>query len=140
MTGRSRTQTTRTGIVAASAFIAMTADSASAQDRPAPAAGEGVSMPFVQSIKISSCSVRTAEAALQSYDCSDEAAKICNRQSECEIQIGFNLTQGKDIDPNRGYLGKSVIIKYDCGDNTVRQRGPYYQSDHASVILECYIG
>lgn len=102
--------------------------------------GTSPSAPVAQTIRISSCTVRPANTALQVFDCTREAAKICNGNAECELNIGLNMTDGKDIDPAGGYLGKSVIVKYDCGDNMSRQRGPYHQSNHASVILECYIG
>ena len=89
------------------------------------------------SIEIKSCLV--SASADKTYDCKAEATKAverCNGSAQCEIQIGYNLTSGKDIDPGSGYFGKQVTITYMCGE-TPQQRGPYYQDDHASLVLEC---
>jgi hypothetical protein len=89
------------------------------------------------SIQIRSCLV--SAAADKTYDCKAEATKaveLCNGTPQCEVQIGYNLTSGKDIDPGSGYFGKQVTITYMCGE-TPQQRGPYYQDDHASLVLEC---
>jgi len=90
-------------------------------------------------IKIASCTVSSTRDPGNAYDCSAEAAKDCNGRGECEIPIGYNLTAGKDIEPGSGLTGKRVTIKYDCGDAKWRQRGPYYQNDHATLILECLL-
>lgn len=87
-------------------------------------------------MKITSCTVSSTKDASKTYECSPEAARLCNGKDQCEIQIGYNLTSGKDIDPSAGVIGKIVTIIYACGPVS-RQRGPYPQSDHASLILEC---
>lgn len=92
--------------------------------------------PVVSGMKITSCTVSSTKDASKTYECSKEAARLCNGKDQCEIQIGYNLTEGKDIDPNAGVVGKIVTIIYACGPIS-RQRGPYHQSDHASLILEC---
>jgi hypothetical protein len=105
----------------------------------APAPAQSDTPPASTGIKITSCSVSSTKNASLTHDCSAEAAKICNGKNECEIQIGYNLSSGKDIDPKAGVLGKMVTILYDCGDAKSRQRGPYSQSDHASLMLECFL-
>lgn len=87
-------------------------------------------------MKVTSCTVRSTKDAGKTYECSKEAARLCNGKDVCEIQIGYNLTEGKDIDPSAGVVGKLVTIVYACGPIS-RQRGPYPQSDHAHLILEC---
>ena len=98
------------------------------------AQGDSAGSPNIQ---ITSCLV--SAAADKTYDCKAEATKaveLCYGTAQCEVQIGYNLTSGKDIDPGSGYFGKQVTITYKCGE-TPQQRGPYYQDDHASLILEC---
>lgn len=92
--------------------------------------------PVVSGMSITSCTVSSTKNASKTYECSKEAARLCNSKDQCEIQIGYNLTSGKDIDPSAGVVGKMVTIVYACGPIS-RQRGPYPQSDHASLILEC---
>lgn len=87
-------------------------------------------------MKVTSCTVRSTKDASKTYECSTQAARLCNGKDLCEIQIGHNLTEGKDIDPSAGVTGKLVTIIYACGSIS-RQRGPYVQSDHAHLILEC---
>ncbi len=92
-------------------------------------------------INIQSCSVRTTGDTDKTYDCSAEVAKACNGQPTCELQIGYNLTAGKDIDPSSGFEGKLVTVVYDCGvaSPVSRQRGPYNQNDHATLLLDCFM-
>ena len=88
-------------------------------------------------MQITSCVVHASPG--KNYDCKADATKAveaCNGTAVCEVQIGYNLTSGKDIDPGSGYFGKQVTITYMCGE-TPQQRGPYYQDDHASLVLEC---
>lgn len=87
-------------------------------------------------MRITSCVVYSAKAPDKTYDCTQEAAKVCNGKVLCDIQIGFNLTAGTDIEPGSGFLGKFVKFTYVCGEVS-RQRGPYHQSDHATMTLEC---
>ena len=89
--------------------------------------------------QITSCLVFSVKSANKTYDCTTEARKAvhaCDPTQACEIPIGYNLTQGKDIDPGTGFLGKQVRINFTCAD-TPLQAGPYQQDDHASVILDC---
>lgn len=94
------------------------------------------SSPSSHGMRITSCLVYSAKSPDRTYDCSAEAARICNDKQLCEIQIGDNLTAGKDIEPGAGFLGRLVKFTYACGE-LLRQRGPYHQNDHASMILEC---
>ena len=91
------------------------------------------------SIKVTSCTVRSTRQTNGSYDCSAEAAKDCNSLPQCKLQIGHNLTAGKDIDPEARYEQMLVEVTYYCGAASprLRQRGPYQQSDHANLILDC---
>ncbi len=92
-------------------------------------------------IKVSSCLVRATGDSDKIYDCSVEVAGACNGQPGCNLQIGYNLTAGKDIDPGSGFAGKLVTVVYDCGPASPvsRQRGPYHQSDHATLFLDCFM-
>lgn len=101
---------------------------ARAQEQSGAAAASGM--------KVTSCRVSSTKDAGKTYECSTQAARLCNGKDLCEIQIGYNLTEGKDIDPSAGVTGKLVTIIYACGSIS-RQRGPYHQSDHAHLILEC---
>lgn len=92
--------------------------------------------PVARGMKITACTVISTKDASKTLDCSAEAARLCNGKEQCEIQIGYNLSAGQDIDPSAGVIGKMVTILYACGAVS-RQRGPYPQSDHASLILEC---
>lgn len=88
-------------------------------------------------IRITSCVVYSTKSPDTKYDCKMQAAKACNGKTDvCEIQIGYNLTAGKDIEPGSGFLGKLVKLNYVCGEVS-SQRGPYQQSDHATLILDC---
>lgn len=92
-------------------------------------------------INIQSCSVRATGNTDKTYDCSAEVAEACNGQPGCELQIGYNLTAGKDIDPGSGFEGKLVTVVYNCGaaSPVSRQRGPYNQNDHATLLLDCFM-
>lgn len=98
----------------------------------------GNDAPAAYGIKIASCAVSSTRNPTKTYDCSALVTKLCNGRGECEIQIGDNLTDGKDVDPASGFPDKMVTIKYDCGDAKPKQRGPYPQSNHASLFLECF--
>jgi hypothetical protein len=90
-------------------------------------------------LQIASCVVSSTKSPGKTYDCTAEArkaAEACKQTSECEIQIGYNLTSGKDIDPGSGFLGKQVTIIYTCGGGP-QQSGPYHQDDHASLVMDC---
>lgn len=90
-------------------------------------------------IRLISCVVTSARDAGPRYDCMSEARSelaACNNATFCEIPIGVNLTNGKDIDPGTGFLGKRVTIAYSCGTYSM-QGGPYEQDDHATVVLDC---
>lgn len=95
-----------------------------------------VSAPASSGMSVKSCVVYSTKFTDKTHDCSLEAAKACDGKRSCDIQIGFNLTAGKDIEPGSGFLGKLVKITYIC-DGITRQRGPYQQSDHATLLLEC---
>lgn len=99
----------------------------------------GNDAPAAGGIEIASCSVSSTRDSNKTYDCSAQAAKVCNGRTDCEIQIGDNLTDGKNVDPASRFPQKRVTIEYDCGDTKLRQRGPYPQSNHASLILECFV-
>ena len=111
------------------AILATVVSPSRAQETPAPS-------PVSAGMKIVSCTVASIDETKQPYDCSPRAAELCNGKDLCEIQIGYNLTDGKDIDPTIGVVGKLVSIRYACGA-IIRQRGPYNQNDHATLILEC---
>lgn len=107
--------------------LVLTTSQVKAEESPAAPGG----------MRITSCVVYSAKAPDKTYDCMQEAAKVCNGKQLCDIQIGYNLTAGTDIEPGSGFLGKFVKFTYVCGD-LARQRGPYHQNDHATMTLECH--
>lgn len=87
-------------------------------------------------MQITSCQVYLTQSPDRKFECTAAVAEVCNGKEQCEMPIGYNLTSGKDVDPASGFLGKMVKITYTCG-GVARQRGPYQQNEHASMILEC---
>lgn len=121
----------------AGTLVALTVLLAGSQMLVMPARAQN-DAPAAFGIKVASCTVSSTRNPTKTYDCSPKVAKACNGQVECEIQIGDNLTDGKDVDPVSGFPDKIVTIKYDCGDAKPKQRGPYPQNNHASLFLECF--
>ena len=91
-------------------------------------------------IKITSCMVSSVRDKSIQHDCTGIAASQCNGKDNCELPIGFNLTDGKDIDPVGvpmvRRLGKLVDIEYLCGDHK-EKRGPNPQNNNATLSLAC---
>lgn len=91
-------------------------------------------------LKISSCIVASVRDKTIHQDCTSEAAKVCDGTARCELPIGLNLTDGKDIDPVGApmvrRLGKVVIVEFKCGKSAER-RGPNPQDDNATLVLAC---
>jgi hypothetical protein len=90
-------------------------------------------------IEITSCVVYSVRHSAIKYDCIAEARSAlgtCDEPQSCEIPIGLNLTGGKDLDPDSGFLGKQVKLVYRCAGYAM-QSGPYQQDDHASLVLDC---
>ena len=92
------------------------------------------------SIKITSCVVSSVRDKSIHQDCTSTASKLCNGSQYCELPIGFNLTEGRDIDPVGvpmvRRLGKVVDVEFQCGKATER-RGPNPQNNNATLILSC---
>lgn len=91
-------------------------------------------------IKVATCSVSSVRDKSIRFDCTPKAAEACDGKAKCELPIGVNLTDGRDIDPvgplSVRRLGKVVAVTYKCGSTTAR-RGPYHQSDNATLLLDC---
>ena len=84
-------------------------------------------------IRISACSVYSTRDESRKVDCTAVAAKACDGQAICDLPIGVNLTDGRDID-SRSF--KKAKVTYVCGQ-LVRTRGPYPQNDNATLTLTC---
>jgi len=93
-----------------------------------------------QKIKVTSCVVSSVRDKSIQQDCTSTASKACDGMPWCELPIGLNLTDGKDIDPvglpMTRRLGKVVIIQFECG-KTAERRGPNPQNNNATLILAC---
>lgn len=91
-------------------------------------------------IKVTSCVVSSVRDKWIHHDCTGEASKSCDGTPRCELPIGLNLTDGRDIDPVGvpmvRRLGKVVTVEFQCGDTTER-RGPNPQNDNATLLLAC---
>jgi hypothetical protein len=98
--------------------------------------GQGTS----ENIKVTACMVSSVRDKSIHQDCTNEASKSCNGKPRCELPIGLNLTEGKDIDPvgvpSVRRLGKMVTVQFQCG-KAIEKRGPNPQNDNATLILAC---
>ena len=92
------------------------------------------------SIKVTSCVVSSVRDKSIHQDCTSKASSVCDGSQYCELPIGFNLTDGRDIDPVGvpmvRRLGKVVDVKFQCG-KTTETRGPNPQNNNATLILSC---
>lgn len=88
-----------------------------------------------QGLEITSCTVFFEQDKNLTHDCGGEARKICAGPGTCELPIGLNLTQGKDLDGNPD-TWELVTVKFSCR-GTARMNGPHYQNDHATMTLAC---
>jgi len=91
-------------------------------------------------IKVTSCVVSSVRDKSIQQDCTANASKFCDGVPRCELPIGLNLTDGRDIDPvgvpTVRRLGKVVVVEFQCGKTTER-RGPNPQNNNATLILAC---
>ena len=91
-------------------------------------------------IKVTACTVASVRDKSIHQDCTGTASKVCDGNQRCELPIGLNLTDGKDIDPvglpMTRRLGKVVIVEFQCG-KTTQKRGPNPQNNNATLILAC---
>jgi hypothetical protein len=51
------------------------------------------------SIKVTACVVSSVRDKSIHQDCTSKASKLCDGTQYCELPIGVNLTDGRDIDP-----------------------------------------
>lgn len=91
--------------------------------------------PATTGIHITLCSVYSEQAYALQSDCTDQAAHLCSGLDFCELPIGLNLTDGKDIDNNEASW-ELVRVEYACAGKP-RFNGPHYQNDHATMSLFC---
>jgi hypothetical protein len=91
-------------------------------------------------IKVTSCVVFSVRDKSIRHDCTSKASSLCDGSQYCELPIGFNLTDGRDIDPVGvpmvRRLGKNVDVEFQCG-KTTEKRGPNPQNNNATLILSC---
>ena len=92
------------------------------------------------SIKVTACVVSSVRDKSIHQDCTSKASKLCDGTQYCELPIGVNLTDGRDIDPVGvpmvRRLGKVVDVEFQCG-KTTEKRGPNPQNNNATLILSC---
>lgn len=92
------------------------------------------------SIKVTSCVVFSVRDNSIRQDCTSKASTLCDGSQYCELPIGLNLTDGRDIDPVGvpmvRRLGKNVDVEFQCG-KTTEKRGPNPQNNNATLILSC---
>jgi len=92
------------------------------------------------SIQVTACVVYSVRDTSIQHSCMSKASTLCNGKQYCELPIGFNLTDGEDIDPvgvpMERRLGKNVDVEFQCGKIT-EKRGPNPQNNNATLILSC---
>ena len=86
-------------------------------------------------LEITSCTVFSEQDESLAHDCASEARKLCPGPGTCELPIGLNLTEGKDLDNNPD-TWELVRVEFSCRD-VARINGPHYQNDHATMTLAC---
>jgi hypothetical protein len=89
----------------------------------------------VQGLEITSCTVFSELDKNITHDCVNEARKSCAGPGTCELPIGLNLTQGKDLDGNPD-TWELVRVEFKC-KGIAHINGPHYQNDHATMTLAC---
>ena len=87
-------------------------------------------------IQITQCTVYSERDKSIRYDCTEPAAKACSGLNFCELPIGMNLTDGKDLDNNKK-TWELVKVDYSCSGKP-SYNGPHYQNDHATMSLSCH--
>lgn len=88
-----------------------------------------------QGIHIARCSVYSEQDKSIKADCTRHARDLCTDLYYCELPIGRNLTDGKDIDNNEE-TWEMVKVDYLCAGKA-QVNGPHYQNDHATMSLSC---
>ena len=87
-------------------------------------------------IQITQCKVYSDRDSSLQHDCLEHAAKACNGKDSCELPIGMNLSDGKDLD-NNDKTWERVKVEYSCAGKP-HINGPHYQNDHATMSLSCH--
>jgi len=81
------------------------------------------------------CQVYAVEKPTTTFDCVGNIRKSCGIDNPCEVVIGLQLTDGRQIDGD-AKAWKKVRVRYRCGSD-VKTVGPYVQSEHATIRLVC---
>ena len=81
------------------------------------------------------CQVYPVEKPTTAFDCAGNIRKSCGAANPCEVVIGLQLTDGRQIDGD-AKAWKKVRVRYRCGSE-VKTVGPYVQSEHATIRLVC---
>jgi hypothetical protein len=103
-----------------------------AQTQSTPSAKDHSGPPGIQLVE---CTVYTVDKTA-SFDCLAKARAACpDDTARCELPIGYDLTDGQDLDRNRRTWEK-VRVRFKCGAKVVT-RGPHFQNDHAAMVLTC---
>ena len=81
------------------------------------------------------CQVYPVENPTTTFDCVGNIRKSCGTANPCEVVIGLQLTDGRQIDGD-AKAWKKVRVRYRCGSD-LKTVGPYVQSEHATIRLIC---
>jgi len=81
------------------------------------------------------CQVYPVEKPTTTFDCAGNIRKSCGTANPCEVVIGLELTDGRQIDGD-AKAWKKVRVRYRCGSE-LKTVGPYVQSEHATIRLIC---
>lgn len=106
-----------------------TATMLAAAGSPSAAAPASAGIDFVE------CQVYAVEKPTTTFDCNSSIKKACGESNPCDVVIGLQLTEGRQIDGD-AKAWKKVRVRYHCGDGT-KVVGPYVQSEHATIRLIC---
>ena len=86
-------------------------------------------------IEFVECQVYPVEKPETKFDCAANIRKSCGAANPCDVVIGLELTDGRQIDGD-AKAWKKVRVRYRCGSE-VKSVGPYVQSEHATIRLIC---
>jgi len=86
-------------------------------------------------IRFVECQVYPVEKPVATFDCAGNIRKSCGTANPCDVVIGLELTDGRQIDGD-AKAWKKVRVRYQCGSE-LKTVGPYVQSEHATIRLIC---
>jgi hypothetical protein len=86
-------------------------------------------------VRIEKCAVYSELDKSKVFDCAENARAACPEAAICELPIGMNLTNGRDLDDNE-QTWELVKVEFSCGTR-IKFNGPHYQNNHATMTLAC---